>query len=208
MPRIVRFRDAPSYVGMDRNRFNAEVRPNLTEIPIGRQGIGFDRLELDAWVDDYKSRNGRPSPKGVTTWDANTCPASSCGPASGTSTKSSSVGEFARALAPLRIDEAELTLARVMEERRQALIFGVRPSRTFEQAAAKFVLENQHKRSLSSDIVQLKLLMPTLGHVALDSLHPGLLRPWIEKRTAGGKSVGTINHGLKIIRRIRVRVDR
>ena len=52
------------------------------------------------------------------------------------------------------------TLARVMEETRQAQIYGVRPSRTFEQAAAKFVLENQHKRSLSSDIVQLKLLMP------------------------------------------------
>jgi len=24
------------------------------------QRIGFDRLELDAWVEDYKSRNGRP----------------------------------------------------------------------------------------------------------------------------------------------------
>ena len=43
----MRFRDAPSYLGMDRNRFNTEVRPNLTEIPIGKQGIGFDRLELD-----------------------------------------------------------------------------------------------------------------------------------------------------------------
>ena len=60
-PRILRFRDAPRYLGMDRNRFNAEVRPHLTEIPIGKQGIGFDRLELDAWVDDYKSRNGRPA---------------------------------------------------------------------------------------------------------------------------------------------------
>jgi hypothetical protein len=27
---------------MDRNRFNAEVRPLLTEIPIGRQGVAFD----------------------------------------------------------------------------------------------------------------------------------------------------------------------
>jgi len=59
LPRLLRFRDAPRYLGMDRNRFNAEVRPHLTKIPIGRQGIAFDRLELDAWVDDYKSRNGR-----------------------------------------------------------------------------------------------------------------------------------------------------
>ena len=59
LPRFVRFRDAPFYLGMDRNRFNTEVRPYLTKIPIGRQGIAFDRLELDAWVEDYISRNGR-----------------------------------------------------------------------------------------------------------------------------------------------------
>jgi hypothetical protein len=61
LPRLVRFRDAPAYLGMDRNRFNREVRPHLTNIPIGRQGIAFDRLELDAWVDDYVSCNGRPA---------------------------------------------------------------------------------------------------------------------------------------------------
>ncbi len=98
-PRIIRFRDAPRYLGMDRNRFNAEVRPHLTELPIGRQGIGFDRLELDAWVDDYKSRNGRPARKGVNSWDASKSPASSCGPESSTSTSGSSAGAFARALA-------------------------------------------------------------------------------------------------------------
>jgi hypothetical protein len=69
IPRILRLRDAPRYLGMDRNRFNAEVRPFLTNIPIGRQGIAFDRLELDAWVDDYISRNGRPAER-RTSWDA------------------------------------------------------------------------------------------------------------------------------------------
>ena len=59
LPRIIRLRDTPNYLGMDRNRFNTEVRPYLTNIPIGRQGIAFDRLELDAWVEDYISRNGR-----------------------------------------------------------------------------------------------------------------------------------------------------
>jgi len=93
-------RDAPRYLGMDRNRFNAEVRPHLTEVPIGKQGVGFDRLELDAWVDQYVSRNGRPAKvKGVTTWDASEYRASSCGPANGTSTSASLGGEFAEALA-------------------------------------------------------------------------------------------------------------
>ena len=58
--RFYRRRDAPSYLGMDRNRFDKEVRPYLREIPIGSQGIAFDRLELDAWADHYGSRNGRP----------------------------------------------------------------------------------------------------------------------------------------------------
>jgi hypothetical protein len=36
---------------MDKNLFNKIVRPELIEIPIGRQGIAFDRLDLDAWAD-------------------------------------------------------------------------------------------------------------------------------------------------------------
>jgi predicted DNA-binding transcriptional regulator AlpA len=59
-PRIIRFRDAPLYLGMDRNRFNLEVRPYVTEVPIGKQGVGFDRLELDAWLDDYIARQADP----------------------------------------------------------------------------------------------------------------------------------------------------
>ena len=99
-PRILRLRDAYGYVGMDRNRFNAEVRPQLTEIPIGTQGIAFDRLELDAWVDQYKTRNGRPAQqKGKLTWDERECPVLSTGVVSGTSTSGSDVVAFEKALA-------------------------------------------------------------------------------------------------------------
>jgi hypothetical protein len=34
VPRFIRMRDAPAYLGMDRTVFNHEVRPLLTEIPI------------------------------------------------------------------------------------------------------------------------------------------------------------------------------
>jgi integrase len=101
-----------------------------------------------------------------------------------------------------RLQEAERQLARAMEEIRQAQVYGVRPVRTFEQAAAKFVLENQHKRSLASDIVQLQLLMPSIGDLALDRIHAGMLQTWIDRRQKQGKANGTINHGLKIVRRI------
>jgi len=52
-PRILRLRDAPRYCGCDKNRFNHEFRPFLTEISIGTQGVGFDRLEIDDLLDDY-----------------------------------------------------------------------------------------------------------------------------------------------------------
>jgi integrase len=89
-----------------------------------------------------------------------------------------------------------------MEQTRQAHVYGVRPSRTFEQAAAKFVLENQHKRSLTTDLVNLKHMMPWVGQTALDRIHIGTLQPWVQKRRKEGMSPGTINHGLKIVRRI------
>jgi len=59
-PRLIRLRNAPDFLGMDKNRFNADVRPYLTEIPIGVQGIAFDRLELDAYADYHKLVHGRP----------------------------------------------------------------------------------------------------------------------------------------------------
>ncbi len=89
-----------------------------------------------------------------------------------------------------------------MEQLRQAQIYGVRPSRTFEEAAAKFVLENQHKRSLNDDISRLKGLMPWIGAIPLDRLHVGTLQPWIAHRRKEGVSQGTINHGLQVVRHI------
>ncbi len=100
IPRLVRLRDAPFYLGMDRNRFNAEVRPHLVEIRIGEQGIAFDRLDLDAWVDQYKSRNGRPASdqRGKQLWDAKE--AQGCGIAveSGISKSRFSAKRFTKAL--------------------------------------------------------------------------------------------------------------
>ena len=106
LPRLVRFRDAPDYLGMDRNRFNREVRPFVTTIPIGRQGVAFDRLELDAWVEDYKSRNGRSGRlQGERLWDAEGCPVSTGERAFGTSTNRSKGKEFAKALDQLSLQK-------------------------------------------------------------------------------------------------------
>ena len=58
-PRIIRVGQAPAYCGMSDRIFAAEIRPFLTEIPIGVQGKAFDRFELDQVLDNYLARYGR-----------------------------------------------------------------------------------------------------------------------------------------------------
>src|SRR6202451_1458955 len=100
LPRFIRLRDAPSYLGMDKNRFNRDVRPLLAAIPIGTQGIAFDRLDLDSWADDYKSRNGHPAaqPEREKLWETKERRVSPNEVGSGTSISSSEERAFARAL--------------------------------------------------------------------------------------------------------------
>jgi integrase len=101
-----------------------------------------------------------------------------------------------------KLTEAERYLARLYETTRQARIYGVRPERSFEEAAIKFVRENQHKRSLDRDICLLKQLMPWIGDLPLQRVHRGTLDPWIDHKRKEGRATGTINHGLAVVRRI------
>jgi hypothetical protein len=100
LPRFIRLRDAPSYLGMDKNRFNRDVRPLLAAIPIGTQGIAFGRLDLDSWADDYKSRNGHPAaqPEREKLWETKERRVSPNAVGSGTSIRSSEEHAFAKAL--------------------------------------------------------------------------------------------------------------
>ena len=102
LPRLIRLRDAPAYLGMDHNRFNQTVRPCLIEIPIGEQGVAFDRIDLDAWAEDYKNRNGRPGckfqPEEKKSWAQKSHRASANAAASGTLKKRSTVVDYTKVL--------------------------------------------------------------------------------------------------------------
>lgn len=115
-PRFIRAKHAPAYLGMCRAVFDAEVRPHIREFPIGKQGVAFDRHELDEWADAYVARksiekvanqdNNQPrserhgGAKGATPWPKKQSQASSkCRVASGKSTKSTEENEFKRVLA-------------------------------------------------------------------------------------------------------------
>jgi len=101
VPRFVRLRNAPAYFGMDKNRFNREVRPQLTEIRIGKQGRAFDRLKMEAAAEEYKRRNGVPvaqSNRRKPSWEIKGRQVSPNEAGSGMSTNCSEEHAFARAL--------------------------------------------------------------------------------------------------------------
>ena len=48
----------------------------------------------------------------------------------------------------------------------------------------------------------LKQVMPWIGHLPLERIHRGVLQPYVDARREAGRTAGTINHGLKIVRRV------
>ena len=98
--------------------------------------------------------------------------------------------------------EAENWLIRQLEMLRQSHLFGVRRNWTFNEAAAKYLLDHPEKVSLKTDIFLLESIMPYIGKLTLDQIHDGTLAPYIKKRKSDGRANKTINLGLGLVRRI------
>jgi integrase len=98
--------------------------------------------------------------------------------------------------------EAERYLNRRIEELREAVTYGVRPKRNFRQAAAKFLMENQHKRSIADDAGRLKVIVDYIGDLSVETIHMGTMQTFITDRRKAGIKTRTINHGLQVVRRI------
>jgi len=79
-------------------------------------------------------------------------------------------GRLAESCRTNNLEEAEQYLAFRLNEIRQATVYGVRPTRTFQQAAIKYLKENQHKRSLDRDVYAFNRIMPHIGNLQLDRI--------------------------------------
>ncbi len=99
------------------------------------------------------------------------------------------------------LTKAEEHLARRIEEIRQADVFGVRPKRTFRQAAIRH-LNEATKASIKRDAELLSILDPFIGDLQLEAVHMGTLQPYIEDRRRAGWKKRTMNYGLQVTRRI------
>ncbi|MDE3023390.1 MAG: site-specific integrase [Pseudomonadota bacterium] len=99
-------------------------------------------------------------------------------------------------------EEAQRYLAHRLEGIRNAEIYGIRPDRIFREAAAKFLRENQHKASISSDAYMLKSLDPHIGETPVSKVHDGTLHPYVMARKSAGIRHKSINNALGTVRRI------
>ncbi len=100
------------------------------------------------------------------------------------------------------LQEAEQYLARRIEEIRQANIYGVRPKRTFKEAAVRFLSENQHKASIETDAILLKSICPFIGHLTLEQVHIGTLQGFIKAKQNANLKTKSINNSLELVRHI------
>ena len=100
------------------------------------------------------------------------------------------------------LEEAERYLIRRLEEMRKASVYGIRPERTFRQAATKFLLDYQHKRSIGRYAQSLKILDPVIGDLPLRQVHQGTLEQFVRQRREQGMRANTINRDLAVVRRI------
>jgi len=87
--------------------------------------------------------------------------------------------------------EAERYLIRRLEEMRKASVYGIRVERSFRQAATKFLLDYQHKRSIGRYAQSLKILDPHIGDLPLRRVHQGTLEAFIRHRRKQGMQTCT-----------------
>lgn len=107
-----------------------------------------------------------------------------------------------RSTGETELENAERFLAKVIEDKRKTKVYGERIDRTFNEAAARFVDEYGHKRSLDRDISTLKAVMPYIGDMWLSKIHAGVLDSFIKDRKTAEISAGTLNRDMAIIRRV------
>lgn len=96
---------------------------------------------------------------------------------------------------------AERYLAKRLQEVHEQIVFGVRPMRTFRQAATKY-LEETSKRSIERDARALVKLDPHIGDLPLEKIHMGTLRSYVEQCKEAANRSSTVRRELAVVRRI------
>jgi integrase len=97
---------------------------------------------------------------------------------------------------------AEEVLQKVLGDHFDQDVRGIRPTRTFGEAAARYITEFAHLASAEESERHLNILMPHIGDLPLHRVNMEALGKFIAERRAEGKAPKTINMSLERVRRI------
>lgn len=89
-----------------------------------------------------------------------------------------------------------------LEEIRNATVYGVRPMKTWRQAATRYLLDNTSMPSIGLTAIQFDHLDPFIGDLRLDRTYDGPLAGFIQQRREDGVKNRTINVALERVIRV------
>lgn len=81
-----------------------------------------------------------------------------------------------------RLEEAEIVLARRIEDARKQAVFGARPRRKFREAATRYLNEYAHQKGIERNARALADLDPFIGDEYIDLICTETFAPYIEAR--------------------------
>lgn len=99
-------------------------------------------------------------------------------------------------------EEAERYLILRMEQIRQSVVYGVKPTFIWREAATRYLQEYAHQRSIWLTATYLKQLDPFIGDLPVSEIDNDALEPYIEYRLEQGVSNRTINVALQRVVRV------
>lgn len=101
-------------------------------------------------------------------------------------------------------EQAERRLIYLCEQVYVQELYGLRPTRTFREAAVKYCMENSHLRTIQWIESQLQRLDPYIGDYELDKVHKDCagLQQLISDLRSNNRKRKTINAYLELVRRI------
>lgn len=98
--------------------------------------------------------------------------------------------------------EAQYFMAKLVDEHRQASVFGVRAKRRLSQAIARYVADNQHLASISDNETHLNAIQAVIGDLYLHEIHEESIKPFIDHRKGQGIKSKSVNNALGVLRRV------
>jgi integrase len=93
-------------------------------------------------------------------------------------------------------------MAHRLKQIREVMVYGERPRVRFEVAAERYVSEYSHLRSMPTIILELKRVMPYIGHLYVDEVYDETLASFKRDATEAGLAASTVNKTLAHVRRV------